>query len=75
MPRVLSNWFVIIKPSEIQSAIVLTTFQQQMDWATVEKEAASTIDKKQISIIKQKVKCDIQPFRHNFEAVVAFKEY
>ena len=68
MPRVLSTWFVIIKPSEVQSAIVLTTFQQQMDWATVQKEAASTIDK------KQKVKGNIQPFRHNFEAVVAFKE-
>ncbi|CAB3989508.1 Hypothetical predicted protein [Paramuricea clavata] len=38
-----------IKPSEVQSAIILTTVQQQMDWATVEKEAASTIDKKQIN--------------------------
>ncbi|CAB3982712.1 Hypothetical predicted protein [Paramuricea clavata] len=40
-----------IKPSEVQSAITLTTVQQQMDWATVEKEAASTIDKKQISTV------------------------
>lgn len=62
-----------IKPSEVQSAFVLTAFQQQMDWTAVEKEAASTIDKKRISNIKQKVKNDIQPFGHNFEAVVAFK--
>lgn len=62
-----------IKPSEVQSAFVLTAFQQQMDWTAVEKEAASTIDKKRISNIKQKVKNDIQPFGHNFEAVVPFK--
>lgn len=64
-----------IKPSEVQPAIVLNAFQQQMDWTVVEKEAASTIDRKRISNIKQKVKSDIQPFGHNFEAVVAFKEY
>ena len=64
-----------IKPSEVQSAIVLNAFQQRMDWTAVEKEVASTIDKKRISNIKQKVKSDIQPFGHNFEAVIAFKEY
>ena len=64
-----------IKPSEVQSAIVLNAFQQQMDWTAVEKEVASTIDKKRISNIKQKVKSDIQPLGHNFEAVIAFKEY
>ena len=64
-----------IKPTEVQSAIILTAFQQQMDWTAVEKEVASTIDKKRISNIKQKVKSDIQPLGHNFEAVIAFKEH
>ena len=31
--------------------------------------------KKRISNINQKVKRDIEPFGHNFEAVVSFKEY
>ena len=33
------------------------------------------MDKKRISNINQKVKRDIEPFGHNFEAVVSFKEY
>ena len=46
-----------------------------MDWDEVVKEAAASVDKKLISIIKQKVKRDIEPFGHNFEAFVSFKEY
>lgn len=64
-----------IKPSEVQSAFVLSAFQQQMDWGAVEKEAASTVNRKWVENIKQKVKKDIEPFGHNFEAVVSFKEY
>lgn len=65
-----------IKPSEIQSTFVLSAFQREMDWDEVEKEAIASMDKKRsISIIKQKVKRDIEPFGHNFEAVVSFKEY
>ena len=64
-----------IKPSEIQSTFVLSPFQGEMDWDEVEKEAAVSMDKKRISTIKQKVKRDIEPFGHKFEAVVSFKEY
>ena len=64
-----------IKPSEIQSTFVRSAFQREMDWDEVEKEAAASMDKKRISNIKQKVKRDIEPFGHNFEAVVSFKEY
>ena len=46
-----------------------------MDWTAVEKEVASTIDKKRISYIKEQEKSNIQPLGHNFEAVIAFKEY
>ena len=64
-----------IKPSEVQSVFVLSAFQEQTDWRDVEKAAASAIDKKWISNIKEKVKKDIEPHGHNFEAVVSFKEY
>ncbi|KAK3735687.1 hypothetical protein QZH41_003353 [Actinostola sp. cb2023] len=64
-----------IKPTEVQSAFVLSAFKQQMDWDTVEKEALSTIDKERIANIKRRVKKDIEPFGHNYEAVVSFKQY
>ena len=64
-----------IKPSEIQSAFVISAFQKQMDWDTVEKQTESTIDKKWVANIKEKVKETIEPFGHNFEGVVTFKQY
>lgn len=45
-----------------------------MNWAKVERETASTTDRKIISNIKE-VKKDIEPFVHSFEAVESFKEY
>ena len=64
-----------IKPSEVQSAFVMSAFQQQMDWNAVEREASAVLDKKRVSNMKQKLKKDIEPFGHNFEAIVSFKEY
>lgn len=64
-----------IKPAEIQSTIVLSAFRNQMDWQTVEKEAASIVNRKQITNIKQKIRAETEPHGHNFEAIVNFKEY
>lgn len=57
------------------TVFVLSAFHQKLDWADVEREAASAINKKWISNVKEKVKKDIEPHGHNFEAVVSFKEY
>ena len=46
-----------------------------MDWKAVEREASSVLDKKRVCNMKQKMKKDIEPFGHNFEATVSFKEY
>ena len=46
-----------------------------MDWRIVEKEAASIVNRKQISNIKQKIRAETEPHGHNFEAIVNFKEY
>ena len=46
-----------------------------MDWNAVEREASAVLDKKRVSNMKQKLKKDIEPFGHNFEAIVSFKEY
>ena len=64
-----------IKPSEVQSVFVLVAFQEQKDWADVEKEAAAAIDRRWIFNVKEKVKKDIEPHGHNYEAAVSFKEY
>ncbi len=64
-----------IKPSEIQSACILSAFRKQLDWSEVEKEVASTLDRSWISYIKKKVKREMQPVGHDFEAVAVFKEY
>ena len=64
-----------IKPAELQSACILSTIRQQCDWRDVEKQAEATLDKQWISNEKKKLKKDIEPLGHNFEAVVTFKQY
>lgn len=64
-----------IKPTEVQSTCIMSVFCKQSDWEKVEKQVKVTLDKKWISNEKQKMKKDIKPVRHNFEAVVTFKEY
>lgn len=64
-----------IKASEVQSVFVVSALQQQLDWVAIENEASSTINRKWVDTLKQKIKKDIEPFGHNFEAVVAFKEF
>lgn len=64
-----------IKPAEVQSSIVLSAFRDNLDWETVEKEARSVLNKKKIGNMKEKIKKEVQPYGHNFEAVVNFKEY
>jgi len=64
-----------IKPSEVQSAFVISAFQQQMAWNAVEREASALLDKKRVANMKQKLKKDREPFGHSFEAIVSFNEY
>ena len=64
-----------IKPSEIQSACVISAFRQKLDWDEVEKQVESTMDRNWIVNTKKKVKRDMEPAGHNFEAVAVFKEY
>lgn len=64
-----------IKPMEVQSSIILSAFRENLEWDTVAKEARSILNKKNISNIKETMKIEVQPYGHNFEAVVNFKEY
>ena len=64
-----------IKPSEVQSSVILSAFREQLDWETIDKEVASVSNRKQISNLKQKMKNETEPYGHNFEAVKRFKEH
>lgn len=64
-----------LKPSEIQSAFVMSSLRTEEDWEKVEKEATQLLDRKWIANQKQSVRQEIHPSGENFEAVVTFKQY
>lgn len=64
-----------IKPSEMQSARVLSAFQKGEDCQSVWKQVESTMDKQWLSNMKKKVKRDMEPVGHDYEAVITFKQY
>ena len=64
-----------IKPSEVQSSIIFSAYRQRMDWQSLQKKAESVVNRKSISNVKQKLKEETEPYGHNFEALVNFKEY
>lgn len=64
-----------IKPAEVQSSIVLSGIWGRLSWEALEKEATTVMNRKQIANIKQKMKSDSEPYGHNFEALVHFKEF
>ena len=63
-----------IKPSEIQSACIMSAFREKADWATVE-EVEATLDRQWLANEKKQIKRDNELFGHDFEAVVTFKQY
>ena len=64
-----------IKPSEMQSARVLSAFRRGEDWQSVRKKVESTMDKQWLSNIKKKIKRDMEPVGHDYEAIITFKQY
>ena len=64
-----------LKPSEIQSAFVMSSLRTEEDWEKVEKGATQLLDRKWIANQKQSVWQEIHPSGENFEAVVTFKQY
>lgn len=64
-----------LKPSEIQSAFVMSSLRTEEDCEKVEKEATQLLDRKWIANQKQSVRQEIHPSGENFEAVVTFKQY
>ena len=63
------------KPSQVQSAFVLSALRSGEDWNKVVNEASQMLDKKWIENRKQDLKKTANPAGENFEAVATFKEY
>lgn len=64
-----------MKPSQVQSAFVLSALRSGEDWNKVVNEASQILDKKWIENRKQDLKKTAHPAGENFEAVATFKEY
>lgn len=64
-----------MKPSQVQSAFVLSALRSGEDWNKVVNEASQILDKKWIENRKQDLKKTTNPAGENFEAVATFKEY
>jgi len=64
-----------IKPSEIQTARVLSAFREKVDWSRVEKEVEATLDQQWLSNVEKEMKRKTEPLGHDFETVDTFKQY
>ena len=64
-----------LKPSEVQSALVVSLLRGNEEWDKVDKEASQLTDKKWIANQKRAVKKNINPQEENFEGLVTFKQY
>lgn len=63
------------KPSQVQSAYVLSMVKNREDWTKVDKQTESMISTKWIANRKQEVRKETEPFGNNFEALANFKQY
>ena len=48
---------------------------EKANWALVEEEVEDSLDRQWLSTVKKQLKRDMEPFGHDFEAVVTFKQY
>ena len=64
-----------MKPSQVQSAFLLSALRSGKDWKKVVNEALQILDKKWIVNRKQKLKKTANSIGENFLAVATFKKY
>jgi hypothetical protein len=63
------------KPSQVQSAYILSMVRNRQEWSKVDKQAEMLLNTKWISNKKQEVRKETEPHGNNFEAVANFKQY
>ena len=63
------------KPTQVQSAYILSMVRNRQEWSKVDKQAKMLLDTKWISNKKQEVRNEAEPHGNNFEAVANFEQY
>lgn len=64
-----------LTPSEVQSALLVSSLRGGESWDKIEKQASQLVDRKWISNQKQAVRRELNPQGENFEGVVMFKHF
>ena len=64
-----------LKPSQVQSALLVSTLRSGKSWEKIDKQARQLVDRTWISNQKQAVRRDLNPLGENFEGLVAFKHH
>ena len=63
------------KPSQVQSAYILSMVRNREDWYKVDKQTLQLLNSKWISNRKQEARKETEPYGNNFKAVTHFKQY
>ena len=64
-----------LKPSQVQSALLVSTLRSGKSWEEIDKQARQLVDRTWISNQKQAVRRDLNPLGENFEGLVTFKHH
>ncbi|CAB3991211.1 Hypothetical predicted protein [Paramuricea clavata] len=64
-----------LKPSQVQSALLVSLLREGESWVKIDKEASKLVDCKWISNQRQAVRRELNPHVENFEALVTFKHF
>ena len=64
-----------LKPSQVQSALLVSTLRSGKSWDEMDKQARQLVDRTWIANQKQAVRRDLNPLGENFEGLVTFKHH
>jgi hypothetical protein len=64
-----------LKPSEVQSALLVSSLRSEQDWSKIDAQASQLVDRKWIENQKATVRKEVNPLGENFEGLVTFKNF
>ena len=64
-----------LKPSEVQSALLVSSLRGGESWEKIERQADQLVDRSWIANQKRAVRRDVNPLGENFEGLVTFKHH
>ena len=64
-----------LKPTQVQSALLVSTLRSGKSWEEIDKQARQLVDRTWIANQKQAVRRELNPLGENFEGLVTFKHH